>query len=353
MRERLQARKESMGKKSSKKDPRFLVPSIDAKGKCNMKIRFLPFENEDSVFGHVEVKYHSISEVGKEQRWIPKTPCPTTIGEDCPICEHGWTEWKDEDSKDKKKAILKRWISDEKYITNVMVIEDKENPENEGKVFLYEMGRQVFNNITAQSSCNDELTDDIKERDFLTDEDDDFVEFEAWDIEDSPVFHLKRTAGVKKGKGYSKFPSWGASTFDLESFEDISEQYEELAEAKKLHDLSAFEDEDEYPKENELTAKLEFLLYENKDWKKRLKALDSDIDDDVDADEPEDDADEPEEETKPKRKVKKKKPLSKKKKAEETEDEPEEPEFTKDEADEPEDELDLNIDDLDIDLDDI
>jgi len=76
---------------ASQKDERFYVPSIDENDKVNVKIRLLPsyVKDEDgtpiSLESFTSVKYHNISNCGKDKRWIPKTLCRKRIGEKCAI----------------------------------------------------------------------------------------------------------------------------------------------------------------------------------------------------------------------------------------------------------------------------
>ena len=71
--------------------------------------------------------------------------CPTTIGRKCPLCEANSELWNSGLESDKDIARQrKRRLN---YISNIMVISDPKNPENEGKVFLYKFGKKIFDKI--------------------------------------------------------------------------------------------------------------------------------------------------------------------------------------------------------------
>lgn len=77
--------------------------------------------------------------------------CRRTIGEECPINEHDrplWAKWTEEGKPDNdvKKILIGRIAQDE-YFANIRVIDDKANPENNGKVFLFKFGAAIKNMI--------------------------------------------------------------------------------------------------------------------------------------------------------------------------------------------------------------
>lgn len=77
--------------------------------------------------------------------------CRRTIGEECPVNEHDrplWAKWKEDGKPDNdvKKILMGRIASDE-YYANILVIDDKAVPENNGKVFLFKFGAAIKNMI--------------------------------------------------------------------------------------------------------------------------------------------------------------------------------------------------------------
>lgn len=77
--------------------------------------------------------------------------CRRTIGEECPVNEHDrplWSKWAEEGKPDNEvKKILLGRIAQDEYYANILVIDDKANPENNGKVFLFKFGAAIKNMI--------------------------------------------------------------------------------------------------------------------------------------------------------------------------------------------------------------
>jgi hypothetical protein len=83
--------------------------------------------------------------------------CPTTIGEKCPVCAANTELWNSGVEDDKNIARQrKRKLT---YISNILVIEDPANPENKGKVFLYQYGTKIFQKI--QGLAHPEFQDEV------------------------------------------------------------------------------------------------------------------------------------------------------------------------------------------------
>lgn len=130
----------SASTKKSYQDDRFWKPERDKSGNGFAVIRFLPSpENEDTPF--VRLFSHGFKGRGG---WLIDN-CPTTIGLKCPICEANNELWNSGVESDKDIARNhKRKLS---YITNILVVSDPKNPQNEGKIFLYKFGKRIFDKI--------------------------------------------------------------------------------------------------------------------------------------------------------------------------------------------------------------
>ena len=75
--------------------------------------------------------------------------CPTSIGEKCPVCEANNQLWNEGGSENEELArSRKRRL---KYISNIYVVQDTVNPDNEGKVFLFQYGAKIFEFIDKNS----------------------------------------------------------------------------------------------------------------------------------------------------------------------------------------------------------
>ena len=109
------------------------------KGTGSAVIRFLP--PKDSELPYAKIYSHFFK--GDDNRWCIIDRCPTTYGENCPICSANsnlWNSGQEEKARQRKRRT--------NYIFNILVIKDNANPENEGKVFLYKCGPAIFNMIT-------------------------------------------------------------------------------------------------------------------------------------------------------------------------------------------------------------
>jgi hypothetical protein len=126
----------------SKDDERFWKPSMGKGDTGSAIIRFLPAP-EGCDLPWVQVWSHAFQSNGK---WIIDN-CLTTLGKQCPVCEANRELW-NTGNKDNQNIVRdrKRKLS---YYSNIYVVKDPANPENEGKVFLYKFGKKIFDKITA------------------------------------------------------------------------------------------------------------------------------------------------------------------------------------------------------------
>ncbi len=123
------------------KDDRLWYPNVDKAGNGYAVIRFLPAPGEEDV-PFVRMFNHGFK--GTTGSWLIEN-CPTTIGHKCPVCEQNTELWNSGIESDKKIASeRKRKLS---FVSNVYVITDQQNPENEGKVFLFKYGKKIFDKL--------------------------------------------------------------------------------------------------------------------------------------------------------------------------------------------------------------
>src|ERR1035437_7120894 len=137
------------GTRKSYKDDRFWRATVDKAGSGAARVRFLPAaEGEDLPW----IQYHQHNFEIDGTYFIEM--CPTTLGRDCPVCKANGILWKTEIEenqkivKDRKRKLI--------YVSNILVIKDKEVPENEGKVFLYQYGMKIFEKIKGAFKPKDE-----------------------------------------------------------------------------------------------------------------------------------------------------------------------------------------------------
>ncbi len=131
---------EDQTKKTDYKDDRFWRPEIDKTGNGFAIIRFLPeVENEDCPWA--KVYSHAFRGPGG---WYIEN-CLTTLSQKDPVSELNTQLWNSGVESDKNLARdRKRKLN---YTSNIYVVSDPSNPQNEGKVFLYKYGAKIFEKL--------------------------------------------------------------------------------------------------------------------------------------------------------------------------------------------------------------
>ena len=217
---------QATSEKKSYKDDRFWRPELDKASNGYAVIRFLPAPpNEDLPWA----KLYTHGFQGKGGWFIENSR--TTFGEKDPVSEMNSELWNSgiESDKDIARA-RKRKLQ---YISNILVISDPANPQNEGKIFLYKFGKKIFDKI--QEAMEPEFADEKAVNPF--------------DLWDGANFKLK----VRKISG---FINYDKSEFDSPSelFDGDDVQLEELW--KKQYSLTAFTDPSNFKSYDELKQRL-------------------------------------------------------------------------------------------------
>ena len=133
---------EKMNNTSGNNDDRLWKLDVDKSGNGYAVIRFLPApDGEDLPF----VKLYSHAFQGPGGWYIENSL--TTLGQKDPVSEFNTQLWNNGTDAGKETARKqKRKLT---YISNIYVVKDPANPENEGKVFLYKYGKKIFDKLTA------------------------------------------------------------------------------------------------------------------------------------------------------------------------------------------------------------
>lgn len=146
---------ETTGKKGKayKVDERFFRPKLTKENgeSYQAKIRFLykPGSKEvfKPVYNHYFEDYYTDAE-GKPKTWRTSGTCLRTFNEKCPCCDSFFTAKKlaesDPLSKIRFDKHFKNRNNSTKYLVNILVIDDKTNPSNNGKVLLWEATPFVY-----------------------------------------------------------------------------------------------------------------------------------------------------------------------------------------------------------------
>jgi hypothetical protein len=210
-------------------DNKFWKPTVDKAGNGSAIIRFLPpAEGEDVPF----VRYWDHGFQGPGGWYIEKSL--TTIGKDDPVSEYNSKLWNSGHESDKEIARKqKRRLH---YVSNIYVVKDPGNPDNEGKVFLYEYGKKIFDKI------NDSMHPQF----------DDENPMNPFDLWEGANFRLR----IRQVEGYRNY--------DKSDFDSVSALSNDDAELETIwnqeHKLNELISEDKFKTYAELSQKLMKVL---------------------------------------------------------------------------------------------
>ena len=224
---------EKMNNSSGGSDDRLWKPEVDKAGNGYAVIRFLPAPNGEEL---PWAKMYSHAFQGPGGWYIENSL--TTLGQKDPLGEYNRELWNSGNESDKDTVRKqKRKLS---YYSNIYVVQDKANPENEGRVFLYKYGKKIFDKI--MEAMQPEFEDETP-----------INPFDFWQ---GANFKLK----IKKVAGYWNYDS---SEFDRTSqlFED-----DDAMEAvwEKQHSLEQIVAADQFKTYDQLEARLKLVLGQKK-----------------------------------------------------------------------------------------
>ena len=210
-------------------DDRLWKPEVDKAGNGYAVIRFLPApDGEDLPWA----KLYSHAFQGPGGWYIENSL--TTNGAKDPVSEYNSELWNTGIDSDKEIARKqKRKLS---YYSNIYVVKDPSNPENEGKVFLYKYGKKIFDKVMSAMQPEFEDEEPINPFDFWAGAD----------------FKIK----IKKVAGYwnydsSEFARPGALLDDDDAMEAIW---------KKEYSLTEITSGDQFKSYDELKKRLDYVL---------------------------------------------------------------------------------------------
>ena len=224
---------ESIANPSNEKkgdDDRFWKPTVDKAGNGQAVLRFLPAPAGEEL-PWVRVFDHGFQ--GPTGKWYIENSL-TTINKNDPVGELNSELWNSGIEANKEIARKqKRRLS---YISNVLVVRDPANPENEGKVFLYKYGKKIFDKIK-----------DVMQPTFEDEE-----PINPFDFWQGANFKLR----IRQVEGYRNYDK---SEFDSVSvLSDNDDEIESLW--KKQHSLASFLDPANFKSYDELKVKLNAVL---------------------------------------------------------------------------------------------
>lgn len=214
-------------------DPTMWKPTVDQNGNGSAIIRFLPAPESKREGVSIDipwVQYWDHWFKGPTGKYFIEKSL-TTLGQDDPVSEENSRLWNTGLESDKEIARdRKRRLH---YVSNIIVIKDPENPQNEGKVFKFEYGKKIWDKIN----------------DVMNPEFDDEVPVDPFDFWEGANFRLK----IRKVEGWRNYDK---SDFDSPSALAGGDEakLEEIYE--QLHDLGEYIDPAEYKSYAELERKM-------------------------------------------------------------------------------------------------
>jgi len=138
----------------SKDDTRFWQPEVDKAGNGMAVIRFLPAPaaDGDDALPWVRVFNHGFQGPGG---WYIENSL-TTLNQKDPVSEYNSILWNS--GIEANKEIARKQKRRLTYISNILVVSDPKNPENEGQIKLYKFGKKIFDKISE--AMNPEFADE-------------------------------------------------------------------------------------------------------------------------------------------------------------------------------------------------
>jgi hypothetical protein len=124
----------------------------DKAGNGSAVIRFLPNKEIEEI-PFVRLYTHSFKDPGT-QRWYIENSL-STLGEQDYIADVNRELWNT--GLEENKKIVSARGRKLNYISNILVIKDQENPENEGKVFKFKYGKKIFDKIVSAAKPDEDL----------------------------------------------------------------------------------------------------------------------------------------------------------------------------------------------------
>ena len=211
-------------------DDRFWKPEIDKSGNGYAVIRFLPpVDGEDIPWARVF--NHGFQ--GPTGLWYIENSL-TTLGKKDPVSEYNSQLWNS--GIEANKEIARKQKRRLTYISNIYIVSDSKNPQNEGKVFLYKFGKKIFDKVN----------------DLMNPEFEDETPVNPFDLWEGANFKLK----IRKVEGYQNY--------DKSEFDKPAQLVEDETELEKIwnsqYALTEFTGDDQFKSYEDLKARLDSVL---------------------------------------------------------------------------------------------
>ncbi len=220
----------SEGAKKSYQDDTMWKPELDKTGNGYAVIRFLPTpEGEEMPW----VSYFDHGFQGPGGWYIEKSL--TTLNKKDPVSEYNTSLWNT--GIEANKEIARKQKRRLHYVSNVYVVSDPKNPDNEGKVFKYRYGKKIFEALKEAISPAFEDENAINPFDLRG---------------EGANFKIK----IRKVDGY-----WNYDKSEFDSVAPLFDNEEQINQVfSQVHSLSAVISPDEFKSYEDLKEKLERVL---------------------------------------------------------------------------------------------
>ena len=228
---------EKMNGSENGEDSRFWKPVLGKEGVGSAVIRFLPApEGEELPW----VKLYKHAFKGPSSYWYIEN-CLSSIGQKDPVNEYNRSlVAKHGGDMDKCPSSIQTKVRDQKrklsYYSNIYVVNDPANPENNGTVKLFKYGKKIFDKILAA----------------MQPEFDDETPMNPFDFWEGANFKLK----IVKKDGY-----WNYDKSEFDRVKPLLDDDDALeAIWKKEYSLSAIVAPDQFKSYEELEKRMNYVL---------------------------------------------------------------------------------------------
>jgi len=210
-------------------DDRFWRPELDKSGNGMAVVRFLPApDGEDLPWARTW--NHGFQGPGG---WYIENSL-TTLGQKDPVSEYNSTLWNS--GIEANKEIARKQKRRLTYISNVYVLKDPANPQNEGTIRLYKFGKKIWDKL------NDKMNPEFEDE----------TPVNPFDLWEGANFKIK----IRKVDGFSNY--------DKSEFENPSLLDEDEAKMEEIwkgeHSLAEFTDPKNFKTYAELKEKMDRVL---------------------------------------------------------------------------------------------
>jgi hypothetical protein len=213
-------------------DDKYWKCELDKSSNGYAVIRFLPSPSADEGDGLPWVKYYDHGFQGPGGWYIEKSL--TSINEKDPLSEYNSELWAT--GIEANKEIARKQKRRLHYVSNIYIIKDPKNPENEGQVKLFRYGKKIFEKITQ--AMNPQFEDDTP--------------IDPFDFWKGANFKLK----IRKVDGYQNY--------DLSEFDSSAALFDDddkmEAVWKKEYSLKEILDKKNFKTYDELKTRLDRVL---------------------------------------------------------------------------------------------